>query len=239
MASDLGEMKSRLTILTSFDQFISRFTNPIQVSGEDLKPHLEGLVSQPVAAVGQPAVVTGASAFSQLKDGVFDGTRIDGGRFETIHWRAWLIPLMVAIHAVSSGSGHEIEGDEWYTAAVDWILAGLGQPITPFFNTSVIDISAIAEIACEWRTKVLFCLGDSPQLTILEYGAPKALDLSAQTEFRPLLDNMTSDTPELTTNVLGALFALISGGNPLTGPQPDLNWSVEFINQPPPADSQE
>ena len=57
------------------------------------------------------------------------------------------------------------------------------------------DTSAIAEIACQWNTKVLFRVGLDMELAIVEYHRPKELDPSEQTQLQALLEKLNSDSP--------------------------------------------
>ena len=215
MASDLGEMKHRLTIMTSFGEFLSRFTETIEVGDEDIRRLLEDLVSDPVIAIE-------TSASTWLKDGRFEGTRIDNGRFEAFQWRAWLLPPSAVVRNATRGSGHKIGDAEWYTATVDWILVGIAQPVMSIFNTQQADISAIAETACQWRTKVLFSIGDDLELTIVEYERPEALDPNDRTALQPLLDRATSASAHQSSAVFGAFVAALIEGRMAADVYPDV-----------------
>lgn len=205
MAGDLGDMKDRLTILKSFDDFISRFTGAIEVSDDEIMRRLEDLASDPVVAIG-------VSANTLLKDGSFEGTRIDDGKFDAIQWREWLLPPSAVIQCVSRGSGHKIGDDEWYTATVDWILTGIAKPMMPVLAAYRADISLVAEVACQWHTKVLFRVGENLELTIVDNERPKALDPGDRNVLQPLIDKATSAFGETSSAPLGAFIAQLTEG---------------------------
>ena len=101
--------------------------------------------------VGDSLTPIVSAAHNSLRGGRFEGTRIDGP-FEPFHWTVWLLPPSVIVREVSDASGHRIGDDEWYTAAVDWILVGITQPAGPVYGSGQ-DISAIVQTACQWHTK--------------------------------------------------------------------------------------
>ena len=123
MSEDLDDMAPRLTYLTSFDDCISRFRTTIDVNLEDARELLSHLVAASLTPIR-------SAAHTELKGGRFEGTRLDGP-YEPYHWTTWLIPPSALVRDVTEASGHRIGNDEWYTAAVDWILIGLTRPAGP------------------------------------------------------------------------------------------------------------
>ena len=215
MSADLGEMKSRLSLLTSFEDFVSRFTEKIEIDSEHVKSLLTSLVNDSLTSIESSAQTT-------LKGGRLEGTRIDDGSFEIFQWQAWIIPPSAVVRSVSEVSGHKIADAEWYTATVDWILVGIVQPSMVLFRR---DISAITRIACEWRTKVLFGTGETPKLRIVDFGEPKALDPQDRAEFQPLIESATRAFDAQSSAVFGALSSSLldsSESLPVDIARPDL-----------------
>jgi hypothetical protein len=200
-------MEERLTVLTSFDDFISCFTEPIATDDENVKRTLEDLMSHKYAALDTPL---DASTRMWLGHESFEGTRIGNGIFESIRFQTWLFPPSTVIRRVSESAGHRIGGSEWYTATVDFILVGIVQPvasISSIFNPVQGDISAVVQIACQWRAKVLFSVGQHPEFTLVEWSRPKAVDPREQAEVQPLIDKASAASGEQALALYGALFA--------------------------------
>jgi PIN domain len=112
MAEDLDYMASRLEYLTSFNDFVSRFSQRIEADNDHVKEILLGL---PEPAL-RPIRVT---AQSILKDGWFKGTGISGGSGKPYQWEAWLLPPVPIVGDVSDASAQKIDDSEWYTATVN------------------------------------------------------------------------------------------------------------------------
>ena len=200
MADDLGDMAPRLHRLESFEEFISQFTEPIDIDEERVKGLLESLVSDSLTPIE-------TSASSVLRDGRFEGTKIEDGVFEALQWSDWLLPPSAVIRNVIDVSGHKIADAEWYTATVNWILVGVARPSILFYKP---DISAFARIACEWRTKVLFSTGPGQRLAIVDYESPRALDPNDRAELQPLLETaLTASVPAI-SSFFAALIAQLS-----------------------------
>jgi hypothetical protein len=199
MSGDLADMKDRLFVLASFEDFISQFTEEITVDIERVKTILTELVGDSLTPVE-------SAAKASMKHGRFEGTRVEDGSFETIQWQNWILPPCAVIRDVSDASGHKIGDDEWYTATVDWILVGLVQPV----NFQIGDISSLTQAACEWRTRVLFSTGQNHRLTIVEFGRPKALDPSNRADLQPLIDKATAAYNEQSSAAFGAFAAVLA-----------------------------
>lgn len=83
-------------------------------------------------------------------------------------WRSWLAAPEVALLSVNDVTGHEIEGDVWYTANVQWLLYGsaLGN-----------DDGTALGVACVWPMKVLFSTKETDESpTVLSDGDPTLPD---------------------------------------------------------------
>lgn len=104
------------------------------------------------------------------------------------------------VHSVTNGSAHKIGDAEWYTATVDWILVGLASlAAISYFERSLIrpeDTSAVTQLACQWRTKVLFSVGENPELAIVESDTPRALDVNDRDTLQPLIEKGLSSSDE-------------------------------------------
>jgi hypothetical protein len=189
MLDDLGDMKDRLTILASFDDVIARFTQPIEVDPR----HAGNLLGELSAGVLAQA---GHSAQATLTRGPFEGTRFTaGGVFETCWWDMWTFSPAAFPRSVGEASGHKIGGNEWYTASAEWILVGYAQPSLTRYVPSLAAFGGItpddppdtfALVACTWSTKILFSPG-TERLTVIEAGAPAALDPGDRAELMPLV----------------------------------------------------
>lgn len=200
MSEDLGGMKPRLSLLASFEDFISHFTEGIEIDIERVKGFLTDLVSDWLTPIE-------SSAGRTLK-GRFDGTRIEDGSFEFLQWHAWLLAPSAVVRSVSDASGHKIANAEWYTATVSWILVGTALPTIPLSATA---IRGSSRVACEWRTRVLFSAGDTKKLTILDFERPRALDPNARAEFQPLIETAIQAYKAHSTIMFGALASVLIG----------------------------
>lgn len=157
MNEDIRGVEDRLTLLQDFDQVVSQFTK--EVSGTDAEAAAgELLRSLPVRErVAQTAVevLSSPTGFAGL-----------GASDVPVEWRAWLASPEVDLLSVTDVTGHEIEGDVWYTAKAHWLLYGLalnGDETKPRY------------IACVWQMKVLFSTAESdaaPTLLVTEDPSP-------------------------------------------------------------------
>ncbi|MFD8384976.1 PIN domain-containing protein [Streptomyces sp. NPDC059679] len=161
MNEDIRGMEHRLTFLQDFDQVVSQFTK--EVSGTDAEAAAgELLRSLPVRErVSQTAVevLISPTGFAGL------GTAGVG-----VEWHEWLASPEVDLLSVTDVTGHEIEGEVWYTAKAGWLLYGLA------LNG---EEASARYIACVWHMKVLFSTteGDeTPTLLATEEPSPPDTD---------------------------------------------------------------
>ncbi|MEU3201422.1 PIN domain-containing protein [Streptomyces sp. NPDC006996] len=157
MNDDIRGMEDRLTLLQDFDEVVSQFTK--EVSGTDAETAAgELLRSLPVRErVAQTAVevLSSPTGFAGL-----------GTSDVAVEWREWLASPEVDLLSVTDVTGHEIEGDVWYTAKASWLLYGLalnGEEAKPRY------------IACVWQMKVLFSTAEAdaaPTLLVTEDPSP-------------------------------------------------------------------
>ncbi|MEU6215715.1 PIN domain-containing protein [Streptomyces sp. NPDC047023] len=142
MNEDIEGLENRLTRLTDFNEVVSAFTKT--VSGADAEAVADELLRSPGvrARVAQTAaeLLTSPSGFAGL-----------GTDDTVVQWRGWWTAPEVELVTVTEVTGHEIEGDVWYTANARWLLYGLS------FDE---DIADTRYTACTWETKVLFSARD-------------------------------------------------------------------------------
>lgn len=189
MLDDLGDMKGRLILLTSFEEVISRFTQEIDADIEHIRDLLTVLSDEALALIG-------ASAHAAMKGGQFEGTRITRGSFEPYMWQDWPLPPAAVLWRVGKATGHKINESEWYTADVEWILVGLAEPDNQSYIGNADGHGAVAidgasimpQIACSWHTKILFSSGANEALTIVAANSPAALSSDDRVELQPLIN---------------------------------------------------
>ncbi|MFH9500568.1 PIN domain-containing protein [Streptomyces globisporus] len=158
MNEDVAKLQNRLTRLSNFDEVVSTFTKT--VSGKEAEGAADQLLrSLPVRSrVAQTAVevLASTSGFAGL------------GSTGSVEWRGWFASPEVDLLSVTNVTGHEIEGDIWYTANARWVLYGLA------FHG---DESEPSCTACVWETKVLFSARDGDETpTLLTPKEPEAPD---------------------------------------------------------------
>ncbi|SDP62345.1 hypothetical protein SAMN04487981_12948 [Streptomyces sp. cf386] len=161
MNEDIRGMEHRLTLLQDFDQVVSQFTK--EVSGTDAEAAAgELLRSLPVRErVSQTAVevLSSPTGFAGL-----------GTTDVTVEWREWLASPEVDLLSVTDVTGHEIEGDVWYTAKASWLLYGLA------LNG---EEASARYVSCVWHMKVLFSTAEgdeAPTLLATEEPLPPDTD---------------------------------------------------------------
>ncbi|MFF4012765.1 PIN domain-containing protein [Streptomyces sp. NPDC001717] len=192
MNEDVQGLEHRLTRLMDFNEVVSAFTKT--VSGTDAEAVADELLrSRSVRSrVARTAVemLTSASGFAGL-DG--DDT--------AVQWRGWWASPEVEVLAITEVTGHEIEGDVWYTANARWLLYGLA------FDGDAGDTSYTA---CTWETKVLFSARDGGEApTLLTPQEPQAPDVS-DSACVELLKRMKKRTAEISRRTVQDLLAAAS-----------------------------
>jgi hypothetical protein len=169
MNEDVEGMQDRITRLSNFDEVVSAFTKT--VSGKEAEAvAYELLRSLSVRSrVAQTAVevLTSASGFIGM-----------GAADTAVRWSRWFVSPEVELLAVTDVTGHEIEGDVWYTAHARWLLYGLA------FDA---DAANPGYTACVWETKVLFSARDGDETpTLLAPKEPETPDASDPTSMEIL-----------------------------------------------------
>ncbi|MFF3677375.1 PIN domain-containing protein [Streptomyces sp. NPDC002120] len=161
MNEDVEGLENRLTRITDFNEVVSAFTRTVSGAAAEVAAD-ELLRSRAVRArVAQTAVelLTSPSGFTGLDT---DDT--------VVQWRGWWTAPEVELLTVTDVTGHEIEGDVWYTANARWLLYGLS------FDEDAADPRYTA---CTWETKVLFSARDGAEApTVLAPQDPQAPDVS-------------------------------------------------------------
>jgi hypothetical protein len=111
-----------------------------------------------------------------------------------------IMPAAV-VRNVGNASGHNIADAEWYTATVDWILAGFAAAAPQLLEAlNASEIPSVGLAICEWRTKVLLSTGEDQKPTIVDFAQPRALDPAERDEWQPLAEAaMTEFKPRTET----------------------------------------
>ncbi|MFE7439348.1 PIN domain-containing protein [Streptomyces chartreusis] len=159
MNEDIRGLEDRLTLLQDFNQVVSHFTT--EVSGTDAEAAALELLKSPSVREG---VSQAAGSLSTLTGfaGLGDGTTVE-------QWYAWCEEPVVELLTVAEVTGHEIEGDVWYTAKARWLLYGLAIDETEALS---------GPIACVWEMKILFSTRDDGTPTLLTSTEPSSPDTS-------------------------------------------------------------
>ncbi|THA79792.1 PIN domain-containing protein [Streptomyces sp. A0592] len=192
MNEDVEGLENRLTRLTDFNEVVSAFTKT--VSGADAEAVADELLRSSAvrARVAQTAVEILASPTG------FAGLNADD---TVVQWRGWWIAPEAELLTVTDVTGHEIEGDVWYTANARWLLYGLA------FDEDAADPRYTA---CTWETKVLFSAraGDEAP-TILTPQDPQVPDMS-DSACMELLKQVKKRTADISRRTLRDLLAATS-----------------------------
>ncbi|MFD5124146.1 PIN domain-containing protein [Streptomyces sp. NPDC058385] len=177
MNEDVRGLEERLTLLKDFDQVVSRFSK--EVSGKDAEAaagellrslSVGGRVAQTAMDLSSPAGFVGL-----------------GPADATVEWHEWLAQPEVELLSVMNVTGHEIEGDVWYTANATWLLYGLAADGPE---------SAAGYVACVWGMKVLFSTRDGDDaptfLKTSELSAPDTSDAAVMGILRRLKERVAN-----------------------------------------------
>lgn len=210
MAQDLEGLEGRLVLLTSFDEVVERFSTPLEIDEVFVHEALSELLASagtlnPLESTAKDLLAAPARSWAgNSVNGFLNGLATG---YTPVRWNAWITAPKAIVRRVQEVSGHKIGEEEWYTATVDWILVGFAT--LPPAPTAVAPAAtgAAAQVACQWRTKLLFSSKPGEGPTILQYWAPDALDQAEKDEWEPLvLDAVAS-----TTGTAAALGLLIAG----------------------------
>ncbi|MFF5977118.1 hypothetical protein ACFY7C_37060 [Streptomyces sp. NPDC012769] len=161
MNEDVRGLEHRLTVMKDFDEVVSRFST--EVSGKDAEAAAAELLRS-LSVRGRVAqtaleILSSPTGFIGLEAGD-----------TTVEWSEWLAQPEVELLSVTDVTGHEIEGNVWYTANATWLLYGLAG------NGAGV---GARYVACVWDMKVLFSAQDEDESpTVLRTSEPSAPDTS-------------------------------------------------------------
>jgi hypothetical protein len=194
MDEDLEGMEDRLTRLGNFDEVIAKFTK--EVSGRDAKDAADRLLRSIVirSQVSQTAVelLSSVTGFLGL-----------GGADSKVRWEGWVAAPEAELLNVIDVTGHEIEGEVWYTAKAQWLLYGA---VDAGSN------NADAEyIACVWQTKILFSADEDDQTPTLLTQDPPSLPDTDDKRCMEVLQKLKETTAEAAQRALHLLTTRSSG----------------------------
>ena len=159
MDEDIRGLEDRLTRLVDFKEVVSTFTK--EVSGEAAEAAAEALLRSD--AVCERVAQTAVEALESMVG--FPGL---GPSDAEVIWRSWLAAPEVEVVSVKNITGHEIEGDVWYTADAQWLLYG---------SAVSSDGEDAVSVACVWEMKILFStIEEDDSLTVLSGADPSLPD---------------------------------------------------------------
>lgn len=194
MDEDIQGMEDRLTRLADFNEVIARFTK--DVSGQDAEAAADRLLRSMAirSQVAETAVEILSSATGFVGLGGVDGT---------VRWQAWVAAPETELLTLTEVTGHEIEGDVWYTAKAQWLLYGA-------VDGSSEDVDA-EYIACVWETKVLFSAGEEDQTPTLLRQDPPSLPDTGDERCMDILRKLKANSAEAAQRAFDLLSAHSSG----------------------------
>ncbi|MFH8219604.1 PIN domain-containing protein [Streptomyces sp. NPDC018057] len=229
MKEDIIGMEERLTHLTSFDAVVAAFSNPLEIDMEHIESVLTGLLTAEETRTSlegsakEILTATTSSWAGNEVQGFLSGLTPTNG-YPSVRWNAWTAAPNAILRRVSDVSGHQIGEEEWYTATVDWILVGIAlRPPTVVTSTAFTN-ATVGQVACQWRTKLLFSSKQGEVPTILQSLPPEALDPEEKADWEPLVHKgmapMTGSAPVLALLAasLIAAFGKGKGIGPSLGP---------------------
>ncbi|MEV7189655.1 PIN domain-containing protein [Kitasatospora sp. NPDC093102] len=158
MDEDLGPYAARLKRLTTFDDVVTAFTEPVDS---------DSAFAETERHLSSEAVTTeiGKLALAQRAVVGFPGVDSAGS---SVEWKGWIAPPSVMLLRTGNVVGHRIEEQVWYTAEPTWLL----------FGTAGIGEGRLENVSCTWKIKLLFPIGDGENgVTLLSTDDPNAPDL--------------------------------------------------------------
>jgi hypothetical protein len=209
MADDIKGMEARLTHLSSFDAVVSEFTKPLDIDHEHIEGVLKGLLTSqealtPIEAAAQELLTAGDFSLAGNEvQGIPSGLSPHLG-YPPARWNSWVGAPTAVLRDVNNASGHEIGGEKWYTATVDWVL--IGTAVRPFSSARLLNTTN--QVACQWRTKLLFSTREGDTPTLLQHWPPETLNAGEMAEWEPLLLKGMKSVSS-TNGVLGVLLASV------------------------------
>ncbi|GJF30289.1 hypothetical protein KNE206_29890 [Kitasatospora sp. NE20-6] len=210
MAEDLEGLEERLVLLTSFDEVVEQFSTPLDIDEDFIQKALSELLASeetlsPLESAVKDLLAAPARTWvGNSVNGFLTGLATD---YTPVRWNTWISAPNAIVRRVQDVSGHKIGDEEWYTATVDWILVGFATLPTTITTAAPTAAGSAAQIACQWRTKLLFSSRPGEVPTILQSWAPTALDPAEKDEWEPIVLDATAST----TSTAAALGLLIAG----------------------------
>ncbi|WP_158715204.1 PIN domain-containing protein [Kitasatospora phosalacinea] len=162
MNEDVRGLEDRLSRLKGFTEVVSTFTTP--VAGDDAVVAARALLESP------PVRSRVAQSAEELLSAPLGFTGLSSAG-NTARWSSWILPPKAELLDLTDVTGHEIEGDIWYTAKAQWLLFGVAAPGEP--DSLIDNVSAV------WETRLLFSTrGEAQPPTILNSAEPSVPDLT-------------------------------------------------------------
>jgi hypothetical protein len=188
MDEDIRGLEGRLTRLADFNQVVSTFAK--EVSGEAAEAVAEELLRSD--AVRERVAQTAVEA---LESGTgFPGL---GSSDAAVTWQSWLAAPEVELLSVNDVTGHEIEGDIWYTAEARWLLYG-GAVST--------DGTGAESVACVWDMKILFSTNEEAESPTVLSGADPALPDTEDGRCMDMVRRLRESAAHLASRVTGGVL---------------------------------
>ncbi|MEU1628265.1 PIN domain-containing protein [Streptomyces sp. NPDC020096] len=165
MVQDIAEFGDRFVHLTSIEEVVERFTEPAQISEEQVREILSSETC---------ATLLGEEAAKIMRtpngDDPFEmtGLMLLGHKGGSVLSAGWRMPPTAQLNDVQDIQAHKIGDQVWCTATARWQLAGIGEVTSP--GMSEYDV-----MACSWQTRVLFASHEEPGLTVIKPMPPRAL----------------------------------------------------------------
>lgn len=227
MAEDIAGHEDRIALLVSFDSVVSTFSTPLEIDQDDVETDLTTLLTSEaaitlLASSVRELLAAGATTWEGNAVRAFLSELSPAESFPPVSWGTWLQEPKVVLRRIQNVTGHKIGEDAWYTASVDWILAGLASvPDTTSAPSAMPGFSAPARfIACQWRTKLLFSSKQEEPPVLLQSWPPESLSPAEQDEWQPLVRKALPQAtalqiPDLSSNgalVAALLWAVVAAG---------------------------
>ncbi|QIB49563.1 PIN domain-containing protein [Streptomyces aureoverticillatus] len=192
MDEDMRGLEDRLHRLKDFDQVVSQFTK--EVSGRDAEAAagelLRSLAIRDRVAQSSVEVLSSTTGFGGLS-----------ATDALVEWHGWLASPEVELLRVTDVTGHEIEGDVWYTANARWLLYGIAAdgPDAPG-----------RYVSCVWEMKVLFSARDGDEApTLLKTCEPSPPDTSDSATVE-ILERLKARVADISRRAVENLQAAVS-----------------------------
>lgn len=181
MDEDVRLLGGRLTYLSDFDEVIERFTK--EVSGEAEKASVDALLRTTFVRGGVAQAALASMGPTEGANARFSGCEEND---QPVRWCWWLAAPGVELLSFNDVTGHEIEGEVWYTAQIRWLLRG----------AALDEGGELRTVSCLWPVKMLFSTGTGkeegePPTLLADHGPTPPR--TSQAETKKLLEQMRQD----------------------------------------------